>query len=294
MRILEKCIHAWPGEDVQVQVQSLRQAFSADINKPFELKASFPYGSPVATRVQPTPPADTSYLDRSLPFDHPVHMPYNTQPMTPPISVAPAHDDSKEGPMTNAQLTMMIPDQRQQQHQMSSNSSGDDGNPGWNPSRIFEYGNTFIPVESSMQKQIANRRRSQWQTAFGTPTSSISAATGGSMTSMSQHSPPMYSPAIDTHGIPHMQEIMQTPTQQHQHQPYAIQSHMTPVTQMTQIAHTQAHSPTYNSASSSFVSPGMWQEAVARTYDPTGVRKRRWEVEPPFFGGDQQQVKRPR
>ena len=282
---------AWPGEDVQVQVQSLRQAFSADINKPFELKPSFPYGSPVAARVQPTPPADTSYLDRNLKYE-PINMPYNTLPMTPPTPVGPGHEDSKEGAIASTQLTMMMPDQRQQQHQMPINPSGDDGNPGWNPTRIFEYGNTFTPVDSSMQKQVANRRRSQWQTAFGTPSSSMSAPPGGSMTSITQQSPTMYSPAVDTRSVSHLQENIRTPTQQHQHQPYAMQPQMTPVTQIAQIAHTQAHSPTYHSAGTSYVSPGMWQDAVASTYDPAGL-KRRWE-EPSYFGGDQQQVKRPR
>ena len=283
---------AWPGEDVQVQVQSLRQAFSADINKPFELKPSFPYGSPVAARVQPTPPADPSYLDRSLKYEQPVHLPYNAQPMTPPISAGPTHEDSKEGSIASAQLTMMMPEQRHGQQQIL-NPSADDSNQGWNPTRIFEYGNTFTPVDSSMQKQIANRRRSQWHTAFGTPTSSISAATGGSMTSMTQQSPTLYSPAVDTHGVPHMQESMRTPTQHPQPQSYAIQTQMTPVTQMAQLPRTQAHSPTFHSTGSSYVSPGMWQDAVASTYDPTGL-KRRWEMEPSYFGGDQQQVKRPR
>lgn len=45
MRILEKCSGFWPMSDIEQQISALREASSADINKPFVLKPSFPYDS---------------------------------------------------------------------------------------------------------------------------------------------------------------------------------------------------------------------------------------------------------
>lgn len=56
MRILEKCMNAWPMTDMQRQIDSMREAFSADLRKPFVLKPSFPYGSPSPSAGHPSPP----------------------------------------------------------------------------------------------------------------------------------------------------------------------------------------------------------------------------------------------
>ncbi|KIW04048.1 hypothetical protein, variant [Verruconis gallopava] len=53
MRILEQVIPHWPLPEVQAQVNSLREAFSADTSKPFDLKPSFPFGSPSAQNASP-------------------------------------------------------------------------------------------------------------------------------------------------------------------------------------------------------------------------------------------------
>lgn len=45
MRVLEKCSGFWPMSDIEQQISALREASSADINKPFLLKPSFPYDS---------------------------------------------------------------------------------------------------------------------------------------------------------------------------------------------------------------------------------------------------------
>ncbi|KAE8147568.1 hypothetical protein BDV25DRAFT_168980 [Aspergillus avenaceus] len=61
MRILERCSAAWPMPELQAQVDSLRLAFSADVNQPFELKPTFPYGSPSEPYHPSPPPLDSQY-----------------------------------------------------------------------------------------------------------------------------------------------------------------------------------------------------------------------------------------
>ena len=128
-----------------------------------------------------------------------------------------------------------------------------------------------------MLKLDANHYYSQWNTAFGTPASSVSTTAG----SMTQPSPTMYTTStVSSRDLPHVHETMQ---QQH----YPLPAHITPV------PHTTFQQPTaYTSASPSFVTPSMWQDTVASTYDPTSL-KRPWDVGAAFLH-DTQQVKRPR
>ncbi|ODH51160.1 hypothetical protein GX48_02775 [Paracoccidioides brasiliensis] len=95
MRLLEQCASAWPVPDLQEQINQLRLAFSADINKPFELKSSFPYGSPSEPH-HPSPPVDSSYLPTSYATtsSEQNQLVYCTNSVTPPIS-AGANDRSE-------------------------------------------------------------------------------------------------------------------------------------------------------------------------------------------------------
>ncbi|XHG02789.1 hypothetical protein AWENTII_006119 [Aspergillus wentii] len=61
MRILEQCSSAWPMPEIQAQIDSLRLAFSADTNRSFELKSTFPYGSPSEPYHPSPPPLDSHY-----------------------------------------------------------------------------------------------------------------------------------------------------------------------------------------------------------------------------------------
>ena len=144
MRILENCTSEWPLQEMQIQIQSLRQAFSADINKPFELKPSFPFGSPVA-QLQPSPPADLHYQQEhstkyATAHDKPSQLHYHAPPITPPISAG--LDDTKDGSMAASSLAMMATNQRHQQ--MPIGHMEDNHNQvAWDPTRIFEYGATL-------------------------------------------------------------------------------------------------------------------------------------------------------
>lgn len=279
MRILESCIPAWPMADMQAQIQSLREAFSRDTDRPFQLKPSFPYGSPVA-RLQPSPPV-ISYSEQNI-RSQPTHeqtpdLRYHNTPITPPISAG----GSKDGSLDTAPLPLM------HHHLPSSMPSSHiaDENLTWNPTRIFEYGakSLKLKLEPRVVRSDANPPRSQWTTAFGTPSSTMSA----SVSSMNQpsQSPTMYTPSASGSDLPHLHDAMS------QQQPqFALPPNMVPTPQMQ--APPQA--PPYAAPSHSYVSPSMWQDTVASTYDPSGSLKRRWDMGASAYMNDQTQVKRPR
>ena len=62
MRILERCVSAWPMPETEVQINALRAAFSADVHRPFELKESFPLGSP-SDQSRPSPVSQPNSYD---------------------------------------------------------------------------------------------------------------------------------------------------------------------------------------------------------------------------------------
>lgn len=144
MRILEKCTSSWPMPDMQQQIESLRQAFSADTRKPFVLKPSFPYGSPAAPphtspargNVQQYRQGSTSLESQNLGHQNAQQqqVSYTSHPISPPIS-AGGVDTKSDSPAVQS-LVMMATGQRPPVPitsglQMADNSS-------WNPSRIFE------------------------------------------------------------------------------------------------------------------------------------------------------------
>ena len=84
MRILERCVSAWPMPETEAQINALRAAFSADVHKPFELKESFPHGTPSEhSRPSPVSPPSSdrpqpSQLQPQKNLD--VHHPHQAQP----------------------------------------------------------------------------------------------------------------------------------------------------------------------------------------------------------------------
>ncbi|KAF2836339.1 hypothetical protein M501DRAFT_940292 [Patellaria atrata CBS 101060] len=181
MRILEQCTPSWPMSEMHDQVNALREAFSVDLSKPFELKPSFPYGSPGAPN-HPSPPLsnDGTYRGRGsgqdLSLEQPGQVTYHAHPITPPISATDT--DSKADSPAVQSLAMMSTGQRQ-----PSSSSIQLQEPAqWNPTRIFD----------------------QWNVAFGTPPSS----------STSQSSPPLRPPQPGSYGLSAQDQSLQTYPQQ--------------------------------------------------------------------------------
>ncbi|OCK81236.1 hypothetical protein K432DRAFT_295954 [Lepidopterella palustris CBS 459.81] len=173
MRILEHCTPSWPMPEMHEQVNTLRQAFSADITKPFELKPSFPFGSPPAQTNSSPLSNDDSYRSRGpghqSPLEQPGQVNYHTHPITPPISASDS-DPKADSPVVQS-LVMMASGQRAPQ---TSTPMQMQDPVQWNPTRIFD----------------------QWNAAFGTPPPSTS----------SQSSPPLRPPPPGTYELRTPQE----------------------------------------------------------------------------------------
>lgn len=142
MRLMETVMEAWPMPDLQKQVDAIREAFSADIRRPFVLKPSFPYGSPHPSNQSSPPRANMAYqasahrtgsMDQQLDPSN-QHVSYISHPITPPISVGPM-DSRSDSPAVQS-LVMMPQDgpAADMHHTMGLTSNP----PTWNPARIFE------------------------------------------------------------------------------------------------------------------------------------------------------------
>ncbi|KAL8753108.1 MAG: hypothetical protein Q9199_005279 [Rusavskia elegans] len=247
MLLLENCTSAWPMPEMQSQIDALREAFSADINKPFRLRHNFPHGSPRAPlKHSKSEPAETKYhptLGRQTSHEQSARTLYSTQPLTPPISAG--LEDTNSGSMNLG----MMPNSHHQGLQMD-NVGFDQSE--WNPSKIFD----------------------QWNTAFPTPASTMQ---NGSMIH-NQPSPPIYTPnSIGSYDMPHVNESIQQQQQQ-----YPMQSTMAPLQLCQPAPQMPQHATT--TPTPSFVTSSMWRDTVASTYDPGGM-KRRWDAEDSFLSG---------
>lgn len=157
-------MHAWPMPDMQHQIDSIREAFSADTRKPFVLRPSFPYGSPQST-ARPSPPRSntTGYtpimprgsidhhhqqqqqqtIDTHRAIQHSQVSYPGQHPITPPISAGPL--DMKSDSPSALQLPMMATvssagqtNATQAPTMQPSMTLPTDGRSGWDPRQIFE------------------------------------------------------------------------------------------------------------------------------------------------------------
>ncbi|OOF96232.1 hypothetical protein ASPCADRAFT_47118 [Aspergillus carbonarius ITEM 5010] len=130
MRILERCSSAWPMPELQAQIDSLRFAFSADVNQPFELKPTFPYGSP-SESYHPSPPLDSHYgpqINQVSSVQSRVG--YTAYPVTPPISAGT--EDSKTD--SQHQPLGLIPSHSMSTHAINTPLVDENS---WDPTRII-------------------------------------------------------------------------------------------------------------------------------------------------------------
>jgi len=203
MRILEKCMSAWPMPDMQKQVDSVREAFSADIRKPFVLKPSFPYGSP-HSNTHPSPPGASyrSGLSRANTMDQPQidtsvqhsHVSYTSHPISPPVSAGPL--DSK-GDSPDVQSLAMMAAGHGTQPSASAQTIALADAPAWNPSRIFEQWNTsFGPpaVQASPTSLASHNSALTIPSAAGPETQNLQDIQGvqGQLATGAQHMAPQY------------------------------------------------------------------------------------------------------
>ena len=153
-------MEAWPMPEMQMQVNQLREAFSADINRPFELKRGFPFESPSPSTggLQPSPPLDTNtqhtMLTRHESLGHQTQIPYHATPMTPPISsTGLSFDDSKDSLFMPGSMQIMASSQQQNMPmQTTPMSIGQE----WNPTPIFAYVYDALNFRLMLTEVIAN------------------------------------------------------------------------------------------------------------------------------------------
>ena len=147
MRILEKCSSAWPQQDMQKQINALREAFSADPSKPFELKPGILNSSPGVPAMQPSPPLENNYQIPPMPpttsqgnLQQPQHVSFQSGPMTPPMTAG------LEAPNDCSLSTLagLIPNGPQ--------NTGPEQPVAWNPAPIFEY----VPLPNDKIYQSSN------------------------------------------------------------------------------------------------------------------------------------------
>jgi hypothetical protein len=261
MLILEECIHEWPMQDMRAQIDALREAFSADKDRAFELKASFPYTSPSESheidtplegqaQSRPTGASHTETLPQSQASSHPLQM------MTPPVSTV-SRDSTFGSPSAQAhQLIGTGTENMDHLHQLYSSQPVmpilDETQ--WNPSPIFD----------------------QWNSAFSIPQAALGPPPPASATS-----PP--SSQMHFSAMPPNSAGLSRPTSS----PYISQHPASIAPSFTSAPHPstfqQATYPT------GFVSSKQWQRSVASVVDSTGL-KRMW----PEFATDMQSQQRMR
>lgn len=235
-------------QEMRAQIDALREAFSADKHKPFELKPSFPYGTP-SDSYHPSPPIEPHYHRPQMPDQEP-HSQQRTQPcplqtMTPPIS-AVSRDSGFNSPH---------PQQSQGMAPISSNSSHSVTNYGqpypehsiptvdesqWNPTPIFH----------------------QWNTAFSIPQAALAPPSGTTPTP-----PPM--------SFPTMPQQSSTPISSSTSNPYMKQYPTSAGGSLTSAPQQPASQTSQGGYPNTFVSSKQWQQSVASVFDPDGL-KRRW------------------
>ncbi|KAF4595416.1 C6 finger domain-containing protein [Ophiocordyceps camponoti-floridani] len=227
MRIMEKVMEAWPMPELQKQIDAVREAFSADVRRPFVLKPSFPYASPHPSshsspprglhggRQLDTPPGGGGGGGGPGPGPGPASgsqpASQTSHPVSPPVSAGPG--DGGKSPL------VMMP-QDGQTADMTSQST-------WNPTRIFE----------------------QWHTTFGSPAQTEASVQAGPLGLVPA---PDFSVMQAVHGVGTAMttgDPQQTPT----------------TTTTTTTATTQPFPPV--GSMTNFITPAMWQESVASVYE---------------------------
>ncbi|KAI1174290.1 fungal-specific transcription factor domain-containing protein [Nemania sp. FL0916] len=172
MRILEKTMGSWPLPEMLKQIDAVREAFSADIRKPFVLKPSFPYGSPHPS-TQSSPPRAATFkppllrtnsLDPNMDVHAGSHSHVSYHPITP-ISISSG--DSK-GDSPSVQSLSMLGAGQGTQPPLSHGLPLVD-QPTWNPSRIFDQWNSTFGTPLPTQQASVTAQSNSLNVSSGAP-----------------------------------------------------------------------------------------------------------------------------
>lgn len=149
----------WPMAETDKQINNLRAAFSADLDRPFDLRPSFPYGSPSSTTSplrRPSEDIQSHYLPSTEQayYQQQQQQHYSQQPQTyfPTPPVSNVNGDSKSptpqfytnyplDEQHHAQFRHMAPTSFPQQAIRQAQA--------WNPSPIIDHFNTAFAIPPS-------------------------------------------------------------------------------------------------------------------------------------------------
>ncbi|SPO02284.1 related to Cutinase transcription factor 1 alpha [Cephalotrichum gorgonifer] len=149
MRLVERVMAGWPMPELQKQINAVRDAFSADVRKPFTLKPSFPYGSPASSASTP-PRSSPGYRAMA---NTGAQLAFTSQSRTPPITTG-----SIDGKVTQP-MAIFAAGQGDQAAMMGHQIPMSEP-PAWNPSRIFENWNTSFGEPQVQQNNAAGLKAS--------------------------------------------------------------------------------------------------------------------------------------
>lgn len=127
---------------MRVQIDTLREAFSADTSKPFELKPGFPLGSPTPQPESAPTSSNAAYSTataQDMPHLAEGQVNYNMmQPITPPISTT--EDDRSSNSPVAQQNRRLMSSQDHGTHGTQNAMQQSQGNvhAHWNPTPLFE------------------------------------------------------------------------------------------------------------------------------------------------------------
>lgn len=145
MRLLENCIDNSASSEMKGQIETLREAFSVDVNRPFVLNPSFPFYHGVPTSIDPHVARAYSQADTvasTMAASGQVN--YATHPLSPPHSIGDT-DSKGDSPAAVQSLVMLAAGQGAQAHAQPVVD-----HTAWNPSRLFDNWNTAFGVNGSV------------------------------------------------------------------------------------------------------------------------------------------------
>jgi len=164
MRLLENCIDNSASSEMKGQIETLREAFSVDVNRPFVLNPSFPFyhGVPAAS-IDPHIARAYSQADAVATTMAVTNgqVAYSTHPLSPPHSIG---DTETKGDSPGAVQSLVMLAAGQGTQAQSSQPTLVDHVAAWNPSRLFEC--VFPLPRSSValtrnKQQLEHRLRRQ-------------------------------------------------------------------------------------------------------------------------------------
>ncbi|ATY62568.1 Fungal transcriptional regulatory [Cordyceps militaris] len=208
MRIMEQVMEVWPMPELQTQIDTVREAFSADTRRAFVLKPSFPYGSPhPSNKSSPPHMPSGAYLGNSgrsgsldQHLDAHSSLRYVNNPITPPIS-SDYMGSKNESP--TIQALELIPQAGTSVPTMPPNM-GLVEHVAWNPSRIFEQWNNTFAVEPPQPNNNTTVGLSPGGSDVTTGMSETHTATSGIAASTQNTSPPPFVPNMTNFITPAM------------------------------------------------------------------------------------------